>query len=66
LLELIKERKYFLPDFNNIELNDSQMGEFDIHNIELDVLLYQTGYLTIKKRGCLIQPLKIGEIEHTE
>ena len=24
------------------------MGEFDIHNIELDVLLYQTGYLTIK------------------
>ena len=26
------------------------MEEFDINNIELDVLLFQTGYLTIKKR----------------
>jgi len=24
------------------------MGEFDIHHIELEVLLYQAGYLTIK------------------
>ena len=48
LLELIKEKKYFIPDLKNVELSDSQMGEFDIHNIELDVLLYQTGYLTIK------------------
>ena len=48
LLDLIKERKYFLPELNNIELSDSQMGEFDIHHIEIDVLLYQTGYLTIE------------------
>ena len=48
LLDLIKKRRFFLPDLNNIELSDSQMGEFDIHNIELEVLLYQTGYLTIK------------------
>ena len=48
LLGLIKERKYFLPDLNHIELSDSQMGEFDIHHIELEVLLYQAGYLTIK------------------
>ena len=48
LLELIKKRKYFLPDLDNIELRDSQMGEFDINHIELDVLLYQAGYLTIK------------------
>jgi hypothetical protein len=44
----MKNRKYFLPDLNNIELSDSQMGDFDIHHIELDVLLYQAGYLTIK------------------
>jgi len=49
LLELIKKRKYFIPGFHQIELNDSQMGEFDINHIELDVLLYQTGYLTIKE-----------------
>ena len=48
LLKLMKNRKYFLPDLNNIELSDSQMGDFDIHHIELDVLLYQAGYLTIK------------------
>ena len=48
LLELIKKRKYFIPDLQNIVLSDSQMGEFDINHIELDVLLYQTGYLTIK------------------
>ncbi len=49
LLTLIKKRKYFIPNLHNIELSDSQMGEFDINQIELDVLLYQTGYLTIKK-----------------
>jgi len=49
LLELIKKRKFFIPSLHNIELSDSQMGEFDIYHLELDVLLYQTGYLTIKK-----------------
>ena len=32
-----------------LKVESSQMGEFDIHNIEIDILLYQTGYLTIKK-----------------
>jgi hypothetical protein len=49
LLELIKEKKYFLPDLDNIKLADSQMSEFDINHIDLDVLLYQAGYLTIKE-----------------
>ena len=49
LLELIKKRKYFLPDLDEIEIDDFQMGEFDIHHIKLDVLLYQAGYLTIKQ-----------------
>ena len=49
LLSLIKQRKYFIPDLDNIKLADSQMSEFDINYIDLDVLLYQAGYLTIKK-----------------
>jgi len=49
LLKLIKEKKYFIPNLHHIELSDSQMGEFDINYIELEVLLYQAGYLTIKK-----------------
>ncbi len=49
LLELIKEKKYFLPGLDNIELAESDMGEFDIDKIKLETLLYQTGYLTIKE-----------------
>lgn len=49
LLKLIKEKKYYLPDFDNIELSKSQLEEFDINNIQLEVLLLQSGYLTIKK-----------------
>ena len=49
LLDLIKEKKYYIPDFNKIELSELQLNEFDIDMIKLEVLLYQTGYLTIKK-----------------
>ena len=49
LLKLIKEKKYYLPDFDSMELSESQLEEFDIDNIQLEVLLLQSGYLTIKK-----------------
>ena len=49
LLELIKEKKYYLPDFEKIEITKNQLDEFKLDNIILEVLLYQTGYLTIKK-----------------
>ncbi len=49
LLNLIKERKFHIPDLQNISISGTQMKEFDIHNIDLEVLLYQTGYLTIKE-----------------
>jgi len=49
LLELIKKRKFFLPSLEELKIPASQLGEFDIDNIQLDVLLFQTGYLTIKE-----------------
>ena len=49
LLELIKEKKYYVPELENITLPDSEMQEFDLDYIDLSVLLYQAGYLTIKK-----------------
>lgn len=49
LLDLIKKRKFYVPQLEKIEITGSQMGEFDIDNIEIDVLLFQTGYLTIEK-----------------
>jgi len=50
LLDLIKKQKYFVPKLENIELSETQMSEFDINNIELEALLFQTGYLTIYKK----------------
>ena len=49
LLELIKKKRYYILDLNKIELSELQLDEFDINMIDLEVLLYQTGYLTIKK-----------------
>ena len=47
-MDLIKKNKYNLPSFETIELTESELGEFDIDEIKLETLLYQTGYLTIK------------------
>ena len=67
LLDLIKERKFYIPDLENIKISDTQMEEFDINNIKLDVLLFQTGYLTIKNTRQIgvkyIYDLKIPNLE---
>jgi len=48
LLDLIKQKKYFLPDLENLEIAEVQLGEFQLNNIDLNALLFQTGYLTYK------------------
>ncbi len=67
LLELIKQRKFYIPRLKEIKVSDSQLDEFDIKNIQLEVLLFQTGYLTIDKtiniRDKIIYKLKIPNLE---
>jgi hypothetical protein len=48
LLKLIEQRKYFLPNLENIQTTENLLGSFDIEKIELETILFQTGYLTIK------------------
>lgn len=48
LLELIQQKNFYIPDLEHLKITETQMGEFDIDKIELDVLLFQTGYLTIR------------------
>ncbi|NOQ36400.1 MAG: AAA family ATPase [Methylococcaceae bacterium] len=48
LLKLIKSGQYAAPDLENISLTKSCLGSFDINDITLETLLFQTGYLTIK------------------
>ena len=47
LVKLIQEKNYYLPKLSNIRVCEELINSFDINNIELEVILYQAGYLTI-------------------
>ena len=47
LIKLIEKNNYFLPKLSNLTLGEQLLDSFDIDNIDLEVILYQSGYLTI-------------------
>jgi hypothetical protein len=49
LIKLIERNNYFLPKLSNLVVGESILDSFDIENINLEVILYQSGYLTIDK-----------------
>jgi len=68
LIKLIKQNNYFLPNLVNITVGEKLLDSFDIENIELEVILYQAGYLTIdkqieKRRGGFEYKLKVPNKE---
>jgi hypothetical protein len=67
LIKLIEKRKFPMPDLENIELSEELLDSFDINSIQLETLLFQTGYLTIKEikqRGVItIYKLKYPNLE---
>ncbi len=50
LVNLIQEKKYNIPEVENYEISESPFASYDIENIDIIILLFQTGYVTIKKR----------------
>ncbi len=48
LIKLLQSRKYLVPELNNLKVGEKLLGSFDIDFIEVENLLFQTGYLTIK------------------
>jgi len=50
LVELLKKRDYFIPNIEHFEATDALLDSFDVDNIDLIALLWQTGYLTIKEK----------------
>ena len=54
LVKLFQAKHYFIPNLEKVTVSDNQLSSFDIDNIPLLTLLFQTGYLTIQK------PTKIG------
>ena len=51
LIKLIKQNNYFLPKLTNLTVGDELLNSFDIENINIEVILYQAGYLTIEEKG---------------
>jgi hypothetical protein len=49
LIELLKEKKYYIPTMENLEAGESLIGSFDVDFIEPENLLFQAGYLTISE-----------------
>ncbi len=49
LIKLIREKRYYLPEMESIEVDERIMESFDIDNVGVESLLFQTGYLTIKE-----------------
>jgi len=50
LLKLINKNGYYLPNLEHIVKNDKMLNSFDVDNIELETLMWQSGYLTIDKQ----------------
>ena len=49
LIKLIKQNRYFLPRLSDIVVDDRLISSFDIEKLDLEVILYQSGYLTIDR-----------------
>ncbi|MFA7578410.1 MAG: PD-(D/E)XK nuclease domain-containing protein, partial [Candidatus Muiribacteriota bacterium] len=45
----IEKNQYFIPDLENIILDETLLGSFDVDNLNLETLMWQTGYLTIDR-----------------
>lgn len=53
LIKLIQKKCYPVPQLEQLVATDTLLGGFDIEHIELETLLFQTGYLTIKSSESL-------------
>ncbi len=68
LLKLIEKDNYFLPSLTNLRVDEKLLDSFDINNLDFEVILYQSGYLTIdkvvpKSRGGFTYHLKVPNKE---
>jgi hypothetical protein len=50
LIKLISRNHYPMPNLERVEASESLLSSFDIDQIEIETLLFQTGSLTIKDR----------------
>ncbi len=58
LIKLLLERRYFIPKIEDLETGEEIIESFDVDQLQVETLLFQTGYLTIKEK---IEPFP-GEV----
>jgi hypothetical protein len=67
LMELCKERKFY--EFDSAVLTFTEMSSFDIDNLKIMPLLFQTGYLTIAGYNSMFYTYKLAfpnlEVKHS-
>jgi len=49
LIDLLMERQVFAPDLGRLQTSADLLSSFDVDAIEIEALLFQTGYLTISE-----------------
>ena len=49
LIELLKKQNYNIPQLENITIGSELLNSFEVEKLKLEVLLFQSGYLTIDK-----------------
>jgi Protein of unknown function (DUF1703)./Predicted AAA-ATPase. len=49
LVEILRKHQFYLPDLEAVNMDYKALGDFDVDRIHLETLLFQTGYLTIKR-----------------
>jgi len=48
LIKLIQQRQYAVPQLEKVVASETLLSSFDVEHIEIETLLFQTGYLTIE------------------
>lgn len=60
LIKLLKKREFDLIDIERLQVSDSTFSTFEIDDLPLLALLYQTGYLTIKEYEPILKTFRLG------
>jgi hypothetical protein len=64
LISLLKTQFSSLENIENLEISSSSLGSFDLENIPLIPLLFQTGYLTFSDYDSETDKFKLGFPNH--
>jgi len=58
LMKMCRELHFY--KFDDITINADELGNFDIENLKIEPILFQTGYLTILEYNPLFRTYKLG------